>query len=79
MVTKTQMSNTPEMSATLKEMWRINNKVAAGEEPTIQEIDFFNSNLHTIERYYTSRSNYWKIQTGLKYAPKISSSENIAS
>lgn len=69
MTTKTEFNTVPELNTTLKEMWKINNKVAKGEQPTKEEVDFFNGHLDVIESYYTSRSHYWKIQTGLKYVP----------
>lgn len=42
----------------LKEMWRLDEKLAA-EDLSIEEKEFFNTHLETIMKYYESSSAYW--------------------
>lgn len=44
----------------LKEMWRIDEKSAAGEALESQEQEFYNQHLQTIKNYYQDHNAYWQ-------------------
>lgn len=44
----------------LKEMWRIDEKSAAGEDLSFEESNFYNQNLQTIKNYYQNHNAYWQ-------------------
>lgn len=48
-----------ELNSILKEMWRIDEKIQDRQELDNNEKEFYTKNLETIQKYYTSNSNYW--------------------
>ncbi len=44
----------------LKEMWRIDEKLAAGEVLENAEREFYNEHLITIQTYYAANNEHWE-------------------
>ena len=43
----------------LKEIWKLDEKITAGETLTGEEKKFYNENLPVIVKYYQDNSDYW--------------------
>ena len=49
----------PNLNPILKEMWRLDEKMAAGEPLSREEKEFFNQHLAIIAEYYEKNDHYW--------------------
>lgn len=47
------------LNAILKEMWRLDEKSAAGQSLDASELEFYNLHLETIQKYYDENDHYW--------------------
>ena len=50
----------PNLNVILKEMWRLDEKISAGEALTREELAFYHNNLQTIVDYYQKNNEYWQ-------------------
>lgn len=48
-----------ELNKILKEMWRLDEKLLAGEYLASNEADFYDLNLSKIKKYYKDNDEYW--------------------
>lgn len=49
-----------ELNKTLKEMWRLDEKMEREEVLSPSEQDFFNQHLSVIQEYYHAKHIYWQ-------------------
>lgn len=49
-----------KLNKILKEMWRLDEKVAGRQPLEADETDFYNLHLETIQKYYNENGRYWK-------------------
>lgn len=54
-----------ELNKILKEMWRLDEKIVAGESLIETEKVFYNQYLETISNYYEKNGEYWQYKTKL--------------
>lgn len=54
-----------ELNIILKEMWRLDDKLKAGESFVIDESLFYALHIRTITAYYESNARYWKMKSKL--------------
>lgn len=60
------MAQDLELNAILKDMWRLDEKLLAGEPLDSEEVDFYDANLSRIKKYYLDNSEYWDKKTLLE-------------
>jgi hypothetical protein len=54
------MDTGAELNIVLKEMWRLDEKLSAGEQLSTEEDQFFADNLQVISDYYKKNCRYWR-------------------
>lgn len=50
----------PALNTILKEMWRLDEKLLAGQRLEAEEMVFYNQHLATIQEYYDINNSYWQ-------------------